>query len=246
MEAYKWPEIPDNPQRDIDDFIAAVRATLKYWLTLHTNGVAWAEESFLDYNDLNQWLQDCTKDGVIENDYFHTDVKAAALENMAREAIENNEIELCSNCGAMLFDGEYCYNCEDEGQEWESENATMEELNDVLCFYEDTQAQLSDSHIYDAMVGPCFNDYRDGIKGVTGGIEDEIEEILAAYEELGDDRQNWVLWALNALGVWHVNGNIIEDYGDRFNLDYNFAVSVRDCGFADSFGEDELLEWLDS
>jgi hypothetical protein len=82
----------------------------------------------------------------------------------------------------------------------------------------------------------------DALESLTSPIESEIQDSLSDYINADTPQEllEWLTWANH---ICHVHGNVIEDYGDQFGIDYQSVNSISD-GLDRWFDEDEIEEFL--
>lgn len=203
----------------LSEYLEVVKESFQRWLDTHTDSEKWAEEWFLGYTDLGEWLRECTREGVISNDFFSVDVAHEALKLWSED--HAHLFGKCP-CGRIWENGyEDCEDCkydeEGEGVEYETEEVSAEEISDFQSGLINDSEQVSyingiDWYIEKAMEGPAFETYREALSYITTPIEEEAQSVLDAIENATSQAE--LLAALAwANHVEHANGSILEDYG---------------------------------
>jgi hypothetical protein len=230
---YESPEYRNT--NTIEGFILTVKNTLQLWLDVHTNPEAWAGE----------WLMGCDAEytfreakGKLENDYFSFDWKTVAYRQWAKQNVSC--WVRCSGCGALWESWAFDCDCEED-----IEGGEIEDWQDLACWAEDIEIVLDESSLLESLKEDGFRVYRQALEPVTRGIEEEIGATLDAF---GRCVTGWdyLTWAREATRIYHVNGEVIQDYGERLGLEYNQVDSIRDNGFVAWFDKEDLREFMDS
>jgi hypothetical protein len=225
----------------LDEYASAVRDTLQYWLDIHTDNCRWAEGWACD--DDWQYLIEYNE-GRIRNSYFEFDVLSACLELMAEDS--TNEYNKCDNCGFVrCADWDDC-DCEIETDQDDDEHKTEHTYSDVtpeelLEFWGDCgmSPDIPDEIIEKAMVTKGFETYTEALEDTIAPVVSEVKNVIEALDNAGYDYETVaaIAWANHTM---HVNGNIVEDYGHRFGIDYDMVDRISQEGIASVFPEIDL------
>ena len=224
-----WSGTPDE---SIERFIESLLNTFKYWHNVHFDRDWWFDESFNEeifgtsYNDLLTMHEENRNQGLHNLKGF--DLRGIASKYTAVEMAENGEFDYCPECDNELetcFDAELLFDC-GYCEEPTEENIKEALYNEGFDFYR----EYVSSHY--------------GISPVKAHVEESIARIENALN--GDDKFELLTVAIAATAVWHTNGNIMEDYGDRFELDCLDVDTLRNKSPLAIWGEDILNEFLDS
>ncbi len=203
---------------DIGQVIEAIFDSLRLWRAEHYDVAMWVQS----WTEIYEQLPD-----TIGNDYFSFDLREAALRAYVSQ-----------------FDW---YLHPEEGLVEEPEDDEGNELEEVDPFEYGIEGMFYGWDIpqeyYQEAMAEAFEAYAAGVHPYTDGIKDEIDIIVKRYEE-SDEPQDDMLAALVALAIYHTSGNIIEDYGDSVGLDFSLAYDIRENGFVETFGEDEVAEFM--
>jgi len=221
----------------IEEYVEGVKAALQYWLDIHTNAEEWAKQWTMD--DAEYYFKECP---VLENDYFSFDWKDAVLKQWCKENL--NLFVICSNCGCIFEDGFEDEECCDESDFIECEEEDLYNWMDELGA---DGLQFPEYMLLDALIEQGFPIYREALEPITAGVEEEIAEVLEAIEAAptNQDRLLAVMWGTR---VYHVNGNIMSDYGEQvnYNLDYQMINNIRNNGLESVFSKEEIQEYINN
>lgn len=221
-----------DEQITLQEYIDGVEKSLQYWLDLHTDAKTWAEEWTLD--DI-QWA--FKESPTIKNSYFTFDWKRAAYKQYAK--VNRHWFICCKNCGC-IFENGYEDSCCDNPK-----FVNPPKLADLIEWLSELELELSDDVLYDALEKDGFKTYRIALKDTIAPVVSEVKMILRAIRKArtNQDKLVAVLWGTR---VYHVNGNIMSDYGDRTGLDYKMVDSIRNNGLESIFSKDEVSEFVNS
>lgn len=224
---------------DPASFCKAARNTLQFWLDVHTARDAWAENRLID--DVQYAFEQTP---IISNDFFHFDWRAAAYRTLASEY--STDFEQCAHCGSIWEAYSFDCNCveyDNEDDELCAESVPIDDLGTLTSYLQEFEYPLLDCILERALWSEGFDAYREALEPVTAGIEEEIKECLDAIAAAASnyDLIQAVLWATR---VYHVTGNIMEDYGDYTGLDYRTIDDVRNNGLESLFDRDEIREFI--
>lgn len=220
----------------IDEFVDDVERTLQYWLDAHTCPEAWANSWLLD-DDPHYTLKESP---IISNSYFRFDLQRSALRSYAKRHREH--WTRCKNCGSISEFG-YC-GCEKPEKQV---RVSISELTETLIEF-GYQDIVSNEDIVDAMETEGFKAYTNGIKGLIAPVVSEVKEVLKAIRraKTNEDRLQAVLWGTR---VYHVHGNIMNDYTSYAGVDYEqwkLIDQVRNDGLESVWSSEELKEFLEN
>jgi len=215
-----------------EELIDAVIGTLTAWYEFHTDPNTWADEwSMGEYSHL------LSVTPVISNTYFSFDLRKACQIKVAEEW----ELVRCDNCGGIYsrFDG-----CGEEDECYDSDYSELspEELGDYISDIDVSCESIPEWIIEDVMIHEAFPAYSAGVGRVISRVIDEIEDFYSAME-LAETNLDRLIVAVNALQIMHVNGNIADDYGDKFDLDYVMVNTLRTDGLSGLFSDEEIAEF---
>lgn len=230
-------EFISDAMGSIENYCEAVRATLQYWLDIHTDPEMWAEEWSLG-GDYVVAFRDFGEE--LSNDYFTFDWGRAARRRAAIRA--TGDFVRCPACGVIETAdsvGDICECCGAEVEEWDDVPERA-----MLDYFEDMEIEPSESDIEESLVQDGFNAYREGIADTTGPVEEDIKETLSRLES--DDPHTRLVAVLYGTRLWHVNGEVIRDYAYMVTDLEDWQVeSVRDNGLEEFFDADDLKEFLE-
>lgn len=215
------------------ELVDAVNSTLTDWYLFHTDPEVWAEQwsNGGEYG----YLLDLTP--VIGNRYFKFDLLTACQIEIA---INEWQLARCSNCGFRysLLDGcDQEDGCDDAGYEELDRDEIEDYILDVGGADPNT---IPEWLIKNVMIEQAFPVYSDGVGSLIGRVVDEIEDYYSADNQ-AETLLDRLIVAVNALQIMHVNGNIADDYGERFDLDYETVDIIRTEGLGGLF-DAEILE----
>lgn len=203
----------------IDEYEEAMINTLQFWLDSHTQPEAWANEWIVDSVDYT--FESCQ--GELKNDYFHFDWMKSALKIWCKD--NRHWYKVCS-CGIQELGYEDCRHI--------GRTPTIAELTEWFneIYYKDYNsiANLVGEHILrEALEKEGFKVYRNALKDVTRSVEMEVKDALRQIRRAKSkaDKLAALAWANH---VQHVNGNIVQDYGDRFDLNYHVIEAIAENG----------------
>jgi len=224
---------------DFEEFVEAVKGTLKYWLDLHTDPETWAEEWTCGCE--LQWAVENSP--IFENDYFTFRWKDAALTRYAEELVRNNAYVRCTGCGSLWDNSFYDCDCtEDHDLDCEviEDPGVIVEMWDDLGF----DVEIPTQHLWYALINEGFETYRQGIGPLTYDIEQEIKDVLDDMEaaQTGEEFLNALVWALH---IQHVQGTITKDYGDRCDIHYQDIDIVQQDGLLAIFDQEEIDDYIE-
>lgn len=232
-------EFIDHATGSIENYCAAVEATLNYWLDVHTDPDTWANE--WGEGGMVTWAFR-TNEGRLENKYFDFDWAAAALLVDAERSV--NDYAMCPLCG-YLDDAhnvsDTCEACECEVDEWETPDAAR-----VVEFLKDIGVEPTEYALRASLTRYGFPAYREAIQQVTGVIEDNVRETLKRIEDAPTpaDRLAAVLYGTR---IWHANGELVRDYANMVSdLEDSDVETVRDDGLEAFFSMEDLAEFLEA
>ena len=228
----------------IEEFVSAVSDTLTYWLLCHTDAETWADQWSAGEA---AWMFQQTN-GEISNDYFHFDWKCAAYEILAAQLYA----EQCSACGAIMVDYEEtwcdCLADYEDDPDYFGEEPTTETVDDddLVNWLEEAGYPLSEWAIEQALEEKGFAAYSEALAGYISGYVEEMEEAVKRLDDaiVSDNRWNMLTLAREATRIYHVNGEVMEDYGEYIGLEFSLVDSVRNDGFAEVFGREAVREFL--
>lgn len=234
---YQPPEYIDA-SASIENLVIAIKNSLQYWLDIHTNPVAWANE----WTECEDWKYLLESQPILENNYFTFDLEAACSKQLAKEYIHDNEVIRCTSCNCLLFQGWDCEECDNPDYDSLSDD-DLEELTEWLQDMGIDSDGIQESIIRDAMIYEGFQVYQDALESTIRSVVEEVQEALQRYDTL-ETNEDRLFWAMNASAILHINGNICTDYGDRIGLDYQFVCSYRDNGLESVFSKEEIREYI--
>ena len=232
---YTPPEIPDGTTSP-EAFCESVRGVLQYWLDIHTNNEAWAQNWIIDDDaqyTLKEWKPDV-------NNYFNFDLKAAVADRQARSMA--HLFYKCGNCGAINEKGFDCDN-EDECADADPEDASEDE---VAAWFEDIGAdgaQVPDNIVIAALENEAFAAYTEQVEPVFRSVADEVREVLQAIDN-ADNNADLLQACMWGTRVFHVHGNIMSDYADRLGADTDTFTGIRDNGLESVFDSEVIRDFL--
>lgn len=210
----------------LPEYIDAVQDTLQYWLDIHTNAKAWAH--YWDVCD--NWVETLKLYPEISNDYFEFNLTRAAIYQYAKA--HKSEYGKCRKCGMIWDAWQDCDQCNRPLGE-----VTIKALAEWLEDIGMSPETFTESEIERAMEEQGFKAYQEGIRGTIAPVVAEVKDCLKSIKR---DPLVGVAWANH---VMHVNGNILADYGDHSELDYDFVCRVSQEGLQAVFGEEAVAEY---
>lgn len=103
---------------------------------------------------------------------------------------------------------------------------------------------MSENTIFNAIVA-AFDDY---YKSVEPVFRNELEMIQNAIDdiELANNNAELLAAVLAGTQVYHVNGQVMDDYGEVSNLDYKFVDSIRNDGLLAHFTQEEIDDFMEN
>lgn len=223
----------------VEEYCLAVESVLKFWLDTHTKPEAWAHNWLLD-GDPQETLRAAPK---ISNDYFTFDLLAASLEFWARDNAQ--WFIRCRSCGCISDKG-WGDCCDKVSPAPVSAAALAEWMSDIGP----DGAQVTDRNIIDALEKRGFRVYRAAIRDVVRSCESEVREVLKsirAAKRKGNraDLLQTVMWGTR---VFHVNGNIMDDYAHHIDQTGKFdqmVNAIRNGGLESIFSSEDVKEFLE-
>lgn len=226
--------MPEN--LTIENYVEGVQNALQFWLDIHTIAEKWAEQWILD-NDPSYTFKECP---VIKNNYFEFKWKESALRQMAED--DKHLFNVCNGCGCINENGFDC-GCEEEG-EGEGDEPTTE---DLFYWLQELDAQPDDSALLESLEKEGFKIYQEALSSIIAPVVGEVTDVLKAIHdaESREDTLRAVLWGTR---VYHVHGNIMQDYSNHVNydveIDYKIIDSIRNDGLESVFSREEIEEYL--
>ena len=210
----------------ISQYVESVENALQYWLDLHTDAETWAEDTSLDS------IQDTFKNSpILSNSCYTFNWKNAAIR---REAKNTRELfQVCKNCG-MINDGFDC--CENPRL---GKHPSIDEL---AKWYSEMGIELSDDILMETLVKDGFKVYRNALRDHVQPVINEVKDVLKSIRRSknNEDRLLAVLWGTR---VYHVNGNIMADYGRE---ELSLIDSIRNNGLESVFPKEDINEYINS
>lgn len=235
-----------EPESSIQDLCDAVLNTLKYWVAIHTDAESWAENWLAGYEP-SEFLEHV---GKLENGYFSVDLKEKVLEQYIDDNLDN--FSRCIYCGQIDESGYECCDCseddfeDDEDTEWNDDHWETPDKEDLLDWFSDIGLpnDLSENTIFNAIVA-AFDDYYESVEPV---FRNELEMIENAINdiELANNNAELLAAVLAGTQVYHVNGQVMDDYGEVSNLDYKFVDSIRNDGLLAHFTQEEIDDFMEN
>lgn len=227
---WEYPEYIDidGPEQ----FCEAVKTTLTLWMDMHTNRDAWTQS----------WLAGCETSytygltPVISNDYFTFDWTAAAYALLANDY--RGDFEKCAHCGSLWDYSSFDCDCQEE-----TESEPIDDTAYLAEWLQGCEYPLSETVLERSLLTAGFDAYREALAPVTAGIEEEIKECLDAIAA-AKDNYSLIQACMWATRVYHVNGNVMDDYGDYTGLEVGMIDDVRNEGLESRFDRDEIREFI--
>lgn len=215
----------------VENLVDSIRNTIEFWLMVHTDAETWAND--WASGDFENLLENVP---VLGNSYFSFDLKDACIRQWADE--NAHFFSVCSVChclGESLDCG-----CEDAEELDASVDALVEFFEDVGF-----HGTFPEYMIRDAMETDGFDAYTDALSGTIAGVVDECETALKMFDDAANGR-DLLTAAMSSSSILHINGDILEDYGDQLGLDTNTVDVYRDEGLTALFEREEILEFMES
>jgi len=223
----------NNEHITLPEYIEKVESTLKYWLDVHTNPAKWADSWCVD-DDWQYTIRECP---VIKNNYFEFDIRKHLARYIAKR--DRGYYNTCRKCG-LIFESWYTgEKCDDCGASFRK--TTIAELTKWLEGYgEDLSA--SDDVIREVLIKEGFKVYREALSDIIAGTVEEVKDCLKQFKTHNPAKLlQAVTWANH---VMHVHGNIVQDYGEYAELDYDLVNEVSQNSLAGAFGQSAIDEYL--
>lgn len=213
----------------LEEYIQGVEDTIKYWLDLHTKAEVWAGEWSL--GDIKYAFESSP---VLSNNYFYFEWKKAALKRHAK--FNKRYYHICRECGCV-WDSGYSCDCTEDSRMRPAKVYEIEEWLSEIEFIP------NEDDLQESLEKDGFKAYRDALKDITRPVESECKDVLRSIKKAKthEDKLQAILWGTR---VFHVHGNIMRDYGDRFGVDYNLIDSIRDNGLNSVFSNEEIEEYI--
>jgi len=223
---------PLNPEKSLADFCQAVENTLRHWVLLHTDAETWIENWLAGYEPL-EFIKEFPE---ISNNYFSANLRDLLLDSYCENNVDN--FTICSECGGISESG--FEDCDCDEQDFGTPDAN--ELKEWFIELDFIPLDVTDTDAYDAML-KAFEIYTQDVGPVFSGALEMIQDAISDIESC---KSNSELLAACLAGtqVYHVHGNVMDDYGDAFDLDYNFVDNIRNDGIAAHFNDEEINEFL--
>lgn len=241
---------------DLGEFVEAVKDTLAMWLHWHTDKDVWYDnmtaggDAAWMYKEHRKQVQktrasrkylgrdpgprDVMLDiGDQQFNWTEAACRVAAVDELSAG------MRQCPECGAMWDSGDPWCECEvEDGEE------IVPDLDNVIEWIRDIEYSFSEHQLRRALYEDGWEMWRDRWGTEVDSVHDEIKEALDRYYDL---ETNWdrLTWAREATRIYHVNGEVLSDYGDQVGLDCALVCEVRDRGFASVFGEDHVRAYLE-
>lgn len=218
----------------IDELLDSAINTFQHWINIHTDPEHWANVWNIDDN----WqyvLENCP---TIGNGYFSFDIKSACLKLWAEE--NEHLFCQCQSCGLIQewgFEDDEC-----------CDNPEYEDLDDTEYLIEWLNVGsienylIPDYLVQRVMETEGFKVYTEAVRPVFESSLDEIQECLDAMQS--DDNQERLAGLAWANHVYHVNGGVLSDYGDRFDYPYSLVNEISQKGLESVFDIEEIQEFL--
>jgi len=233
---------------DIETYCQAVRATLAYWLAIHTDPEAWSFDWFLlaEYSgDVRAALKSCrdkkTGQYITDNPTFGFFVDILPTLYHVWAYSSSCDFEQCSICGRIAENGFLDCGC-DDGEAEEPDEADLEEWFENVEFGLDS---IPISVIEFAILGPMFTEYSRTVGAAVSGSIEEVKESLQMIDasETVEEYITAILWASHVL---HYAGSIVDDYGKFCGLDPSLHNRVQEDGLLAEFGSDDVEEYMEN
>lgn len=219
-----------------DDLILAIRNTLEYWLMLHTDAETWTNQWTQDEDDYI--IRDLMNRGV-SNSYFSFDVKQETINLYVQDNLYL--FYQCPECGMICESGYEECECPDMDYDtWE--HPDFDTLYEWISDIEIGEDYLT-RYVIQALENKGFETYRDAISCYTCTIEEECQTAIDNIDN-AETNEDKLAAAMNAAGIYHVNGEIMRDYGETIGLDYDQLCTLRSDGLKALFDRETILEWL--
>jgi len=238
---YDPPEYLDATA-SLDNFITAIKNSLRLWLDLHTNNEAWAASWAMD----DEWKELLKNQPILSNSYFTFDLKSACLERYAKKNLES--MYKCKFCGSLWDSG--TEDCDCQNQEYDDDNYLQLTDDDDLDYFVEWLDEIMfdcdsipEYIIQDVMETDGFEVYQKSLNSVIAGTVEDIEQALNLFEN-AETNEDLLTAALIASSILHVNGNILADYGERIGLQYQTVCQYRDNGITSLFSKKEIEDFL--
>lgn len=224
-----------DPENYLADYIECVLFTLRTWVKLHTDAEQWARNQLMD-DDLLYTFKHVP---IMENYYYRFDWREETYRPMAERWIREGYLVRCSVCSTFLDRYEDC-DCEAETNELEEGD-----LDDLIWWLKDIQAEVEESDLWESLVTAGFSAYYDAVYPVFAGVLEDIQDSIKDIEEAlrGGDPGEILAAVMAGTQVYHVSGNVMADYGSYANLEYCFVDRVRNEGLEAVFGEEAIHEY---
>ena len=222
----------------VEELVEGVEEALQHWLDIHFNAEKWAEY-WCCGESASYTFEQCG--GILKNNYFEFDWGEATIKYWVKD-----NYKLFKQCPK-------CYHLDDSGEEYceycgrKMRPATRENVEDWMKeVYYDAESLaniVSDSDLLYVLETQGFKVYRQGVKDVVSGVASDIRVALRSLRSARSltKLMTSLTWALH---VCHVSGDVVEDYGYMFGLDYATVDRLQQDGLARYFSLDEFGEYL--
>lgn len=227
-----------SPENSISDFCEAVLSTLKYWYNTHTDAKTWAEDWLCGYSP-KKFIEEIG--GILENSYFRVNVVEKVFSHWCKANID--DFYCCEKCYMIV---ESCNECDCGNDDFWKE-CGIERLTEWMSdiYGDELPPYTTDEMCFDAIVD-CFDEYA---AAVHPHILCELELCKNAIEDIEnsfDNKTELLAACLAGTQIYHLNGNIMEDYGGLANIDSMFICEVRDNALLEYFTQEEIDEFVSS
>lgn len=221
----------------VDRYIEGVARTLTFWLLIHLNA-RWSAEYMLDaFGQWEMFVEDPKKVTLFNGD--SVDISESLSKFYAEDL--GWKFYDCPECG-VSFDS----TCDECGAE-DLEEITGDEYAYYASEYLYDFSNVSRRAWVKAYEEALFPAYRESVaplvEGVLEGIIDAIMDMVAMAN--AGNLPELLAATMAATQVYHVNGEVIEDYGDYQGIYASDVRAVRDGSFEEQFGEEAVTSFLE-
>lgn len=230
----------------IENLITAIKNSLQLWLDIHTDPEAWAQEWNID----DDWHCLLENQPIIKNNYFEFDLKDAVVSEWCKDyALRQTDVYRCKFCGSYWDSG--FEECDCQGQEYNEDDyelVTEDNIEDYIEWSKEIEISpdyISESIIEDAMINQGFAIYQEALSSTIQGVVEDVQQALKQFED-AETNEDLLFAALNASSILHVNGNILQDYGENTGLQYETVCLYRDNGITALFDKEDIESFINS
>ena len=225
-----------NPQNEMDihELGRAVGEALRNWLDAHTNAKVWA--SYTATNVRFHYEQ--SKHGAWHWVMKGFDWQGAALLRFAQRYFQ--DFERCPFCGKIEYVTSLNCQCRPDADE----HYETPDIDQLVEYLEKIDYEPDPSILLETLEIEGFAYYRTHVVGLTGRIEEDVQDCLDQLEG-ADAPESYLLAMAWGLHLQHVSGHICRDYSDG-ELPWELICELQEQGLESYFGPEAVEDFARS